>query len=135
MKLGTPLLRNAAIGLSQLELPWGQGAQWRPARDVSSSWATSIRAPVGVPRRAQWIPIATLTLLDQADPALLEARLGGRPPPARDPASISGRARGTVAVGLVEPTDTWVVDKSRPARSQCRRTSSRSCALYYLEAV
>src|SRR5512144_3164455 len=114
MKLGTLLLRNAAIGLSQLEAALRNQVLYggRLGTNLVELGYIDLELLSAYLAELSGFPIATPTLLDQADPALL-AKLG-----ADDahrlraiPLGYLGEGTGTVAVGLVEPTDTAAVDQ------------------------
>lgn len=140
MKLGTLLLRNAAIGLTQLEaalrnqvLYGGRlGTNLVELGYVDLEMLSAYLAELG------GVAIATPTLLDQADPELL-ARLG-----AEDahrlraiPLGYLGEGTGTIAVAMVEPGDAGVAAEVA-AKLDAQITPyivPELRALYYLEKL
>src|SRR5882724_1237205 len=108
MKLGTLLLRNAAIGLTQLEAALRNQVLYggRLGTNLVELGYIDLELLSAYLAELSGYPIATPTLLDQAEPALLE-KLG-----ADDahrlraiPLGYLGEGTGSVAVGLVVPTD------------------------------
>jgi len=79
MKLGTLLLRNAAIGLSQLEAALRNQVLYggRLGTNLVELGYIDLELLSAYLAELSGYPIATPTLLDQADPALLE-KLGFR---------------------------------------------------------
>src|SRR5689334_6266047 len=113
MKLGTLLLRNAAIGLSQLEAALRNQVLYggRLGTNLVELGYIDLELLSAYLAELSGFPIATPTLLDGADPALLE-KLG-----ADDahrlraiPLGYLGEGTGTVAVALVDPTDGRAVE-------------------------
>jgi hypothetical protein len=140
VKLGTLLLRNAAIGLSQLEaalrnqvLYGGRlGTNLVELGYIDLELLSAYLAELG------GFPIATPTLLDQADPALIEKlgaddahRLRAIPLGLIDPGT------GSIAVALVDPADPTVVDEvaARLGAAVTPYIVPELRALYYLEKL
>lgn len=140
MKLGTLLLRNAAIGLSQLEAALRNQVLYggRLGTNLVELGYIDLEMLSAYLAELSGFPIATPTLLDQADPGLIE-RLG-----ADDahrlraiPLGWLGEGAETVAVALVEPADTKTVDQVA-ARLDAHVTPyvvPELRALYYLEKL
>jgi len=140
VKLGTLLLRNAAIGLSQLEAALRNQVLYggRLGTNLVELGHIDLELLSAYLAELSGMPIATPTLLDQADPALIE-RLG-----AEDahrlraiPLGYLGEGTGTIAVALVEPGDTKTVsylgDRLRASITPYIVPELR--ALYYLEKL
>src|SRR3954468_22802554 len=115
MKLGTLLLRNAAIGLSQLEAALRNQVLYggRLGTNLVELGFIDLELLSAYLAELSGFPIATPTLLDQADPGLLE-KLGAddahrlRAIPLGYLGEVPGGPVGevrTIAVGLVVPTD------------------------------
>src|SRR3954471_7037074 len=140
MKLGTLLLRNAAIGLSQLEAALRNQVLYggRLGTNLVELGYIDLELLSAYLAELSGQPIATPTLLDGADPALLE-QLG-----ADDahrlraiPLGYLGEGTGTVGVALVEPADPDVVEQIA-ARLDAQVTPyvvPELRALYYLEKL
>lgn len=114
MKLGTMLLRNAAIGLTQLEAALRNQVLYggRLGTNLVELGYIDLELLSAYLAELSGLPIATPTLLDQADAGLIE-QLG-----AEDahrlraiPLGYLGEGTGTVAVALVEPGDSRVVEQ------------------------
>jgi hypothetical protein len=140
MKLGTLLLRNAAIGLSQLEAALRNQVLYggRLGTNLVELGYIDLELLSAYLAELSGFPIATPTLLDHADPTLL-AKLG-----ADDahrlraiPLGYLGEGTGTVAVGLVEPADTAAVDQvaTRLAAQVAPYIVPELRAVYYLEKL
>jgi hypothetical protein len=140
MKLGTLLLRNAAIGLSQLEAALRNQVLYggRLGTNLVELGYIDLEMLSAYLAELSATPIATPTLLDQADPALLE-RLG-----ADDahrlraiPLGYLGEGTATVAVALVEPADAEVVAElaTRLDAEITPYIVPELRALYYLEKL
>src|SRR3954468_13415042 len=108
------LLRNAAIGLTQLEAALRNQVLYggRLGTNLVELGYIDLELLSAYLAELTGLPIATPTLLDQADAALLE-QLG-----AEDahrlraiPLGYLGEGTGAVAVALVEPGDSWVVEQ------------------------
>jgi hypothetical protein len=140
MKLGTLLLRNAAIGLSQLEAALRNQVLYggRLGTNLVELGYIDLEMLSAYLAELSTTPIATPTLLDQADPALLD-KLG-----ADDahrlraiPLGFLGEGTAAVAVALVEPGDPGVVAEVA-ARLEAEVTPyvvPELRALYYLEKL
>ena len=139
MKLGTLLLRNAAIGLSQLEAALRNQVLYggRLGTNLVELGYIDLELLSAYLAELSGFPIATPTLLDQADPSLME-RLGADEAHRLRaiPLGYLGEG-GTVAVGLVEPTDGKVVDQvaSRLGSHVTPYVVPELRALYYLEKL
>jgi hypothetical protein len=114
VKLGTLLLRNAAIGLSQLEAALRNQVLYggRLGTNLVELGYIDLELLSAYLAELSGYPIATPTLLDQADPALIE-RLGADEAHRLRaiPLGWLGEGAETVAVALVEPADGRVVDQ------------------------
>ena len=94
MKLGTLLLRNAAIGLSQLEAALRNQVLYggRLGTNLVELGFVDLEVLSGYLAEMSGQPVATPTLLDAADRARARsARRRCRAPAARDPARLPGR--------------------------------------------
>jgi hypothetical protein len=124
VKLGTLLLRNAAIGLSQLEAALRNQVLYggRLGTNLVELGYIDLELLSAYLAELSGFPIATPTLLDQADPGLIE-RLGADEAHRLRaiPLGWLGEGAETVAVALVEPADGRIVPELR--------------ALYYLEKL
>lgn len=138
MKLGTLLLRNAAIGLSQLEAALRNQVLYggRLGTNLVELGHLDLEQLSTYLAELSGYPIATQTLLDDADPALL-ARLG-----ADDahrlraiPLGFLGDARDTAAVAFVDPDDTPAAERvaARLGVRVAPYIVPELRALYYLE--
>jgi hypothetical protein len=140
MKLGTLLLRNAAIGLSQLEAALRNQVLYggRLGTNLVELGYIDLELLSAYLAELSGFPIATPTLLDQAEPTLLE-KLG--PDDAHRlraiPLGFLGEGTGTVAVGLVEPSDTQAVEyvARRLGANVTPYVVPELRALYYLEKL
>jgi hypothetical protein len=140
VKLGTMLLRNAAIGLTQLEAALRNQVLYggRLGTNLVELGYIDLELLSAYLAELSGLPIATPTLLDQADAALIE-QLG-----ADDahrlraiPLGYLGEGTGSVAVALVEPGDAWVVEQAA-AKLGAQVTPyvvPELRALYYLEKL
>ncbi|HEY0483635.1 MAG TPA: hypothetical protein VGD37_39220 [Kofleriaceae bacterium] len=140
MKLGTLLLRNAAIGLSQLEAALRNQVLYggRLGTNLVELGYIDLELLSAYLAELSGFPIATPTLLDQADPSLRD-KLG-----AEDahrlraiPLGYLGEGTGTVAVGLVEPSDGRIVEQvaARLGAGVTPYVVPELRALYYLEKL
>ena len=140
VKLGTLLLRNAAIGLSQLEAALRNQVLYggRLGTNLVELGYIDLELLSAYLAELSGLPIATPTLLDQADAALIE-QLG-----ADDahrlraiPLGYLGEGTGTVAVALVEPGDSWVVEQiaTKLGAQVTPYVVPELRALYYLEKL
>ncbi|MEO7734120.1 MAG: hypothetical protein ABIY55_24365, partial [Kofleriaceae bacterium] len=113
MKLGTLLLRNAAIGLSQLEAALRNQVLYggRLGTNLVELGYIDLELLSAYLAELSGYPIATPTLLDQVDPALIE-RLGSDDAHRLRaiPLGYLGEGTSTVAVGLVEPGDAAAIE-------------------------
>lgn len=140
MKLGTLLLRNAAIGLTQLEAALRNQVLYggRLGTNLVELGYIDLELLSAYLAELSGLPIATPTLLDQADPGLIE-QLG-----ADDahrlraiPLGYLGEGIGAVAVALVEPGDLRVVEQvaDRLGAPIAPYVVPELRALYYLEKL
>src|SRR6185295_13838767 len=140
MKLGTLLLRNAAIGLSQLEAALRNQVLYggRLGTNLVELGYIDLELLSAYLAELNGFPIATPTLLDHADPVLIE-KLG-----ADDahrlraiPVGYLGEGATTVAVALVDPADGDTVDQvaSRLGATITPYIVPELRALYYLEKL
>jgi len=139
MKLGTLLLRNAAIGLSQLEAALRNQVLYggRLGTNLVELGYIDLELLSAYLAELSGFPIATPTLLDQADPGLLE-KLGADDAHRLRAIPLGYLGEGsTIAVGLVEPTDTAAVDQvaSRLSTTVTPYIVPELRALYYLEKL
>ena len=140
MKLGTLLLRNAAIGLSQLEAALRNQVLYggRLGTNLVELGYIDLELLSAYLAELSGFPIATPTLLDHANPALLE-KLGSEDAHRLRaiPLGYLGEGTGTVAVGLVEPTDTGAVEQvaERLGANVTPYVVPELRALYYLEKL
>lgn len=108
MKLGTLLLRNAAIGLSQLEGALRNQVLYggRLGTNLVELGFIDLELLSSYLAELTGIPIATPTLLDGADPALLQ-KLGSEDAHRLRaiPLGKLDEDGGAIAVAMVEPTD------------------------------
>jgi hypothetical protein len=140
MKLGTLLLRNAAIGLSQLEAALRNQVLYggRLGTNLVELGYIDLELLSAYLAELSGFPIATPTLLDQANSGLLE-KLG--PDDAHRlraiPLGYLGEGTGSVAVGFVDPTDTGAVEQvaTRLGASVTPYVVPELRALYYLEKL
>ncbi|HSD89223.1 MAG TPA: hypothetical protein VLB44_16960 [Kofleriaceae bacterium] len=138
MKLGTLLLRNAAIGLSQLEAALRNQVLYggRLGTNLVELGFIDLELLSTYLAELTGYPIATPTLLDDADKALLD-RLGSDDAHRLRavPLGYLGEGTDTVAVALVDPTDTLAL-QTLEARLGAKITPyvvPELRALYYLE--
>jgi Type II secretion system (T2SS), protein E, N-terminal domain len=140
VKLGTMLLRNAAIGLTQLEAALRNQVLYggRLGTNLVELGYIDLELLSAYLAELSGLPIATPTLLDQADPGLIE-QLG-----AEDahrlraiPLGYLGEGIGAVAVALVEPGDPRVVEQvaSKLGAQIAPYVVPELRALYYLEKL
>jgi hypothetical protein len=140
MKLGTLLLRNAAIGLSQLEAALRNQVLYggRLGTNLVELGYIDLELLSAYLAELSGYPIATPTLLDQADPALLE-RLGSDDAHRLRaiPLGYLGEGTSSVAVGLVEPSQTAAVEEvaTRLGARVTPYVVPELRALYYLEKL
>jgi hypothetical protein len=138
MKLGTLLLRNTAIGLSQLEAALRNQVLYggRLGTNLVELGFLDLELLSAYLAELTGFPIATPTLLDDADRSLL-ARLG-----ADDahrlravPLGYLGAGIDTAAVAMVDPTDAAAIDAliDRLQASVSPYVVPELRALYYLE--
>ncbi|MDB4959839.1 MAG: ral secretory system protein domain protein [Myxococcales bacterium] len=108
MKLGTLLLRNAAIGLSQLEAALRNQVLYggRLGTNLVELGFIDLELLSTYLAELSGFPIATPTLLDDADKGLL-TRLGGEEAHRLRamPLGYLGSGTQTIAVAMVDPTD------------------------------
>jgi hypothetical protein len=138
MKLGTLLLRNAAIGLSQLEAALRNQVLYggRLGTNLVELGFIDLELLSTYLAELSGFPIATPTLLDDADKALLD-KLGSDDAHRLRavPLGYLGEGKDAVAVALVEPTDQMGL-QTLEARLGAKVTPyvvPELRALYYLE--
>lgn len=138
MKLGTLLLRNAAIGLTQLEAALRNQVLYggRLGTNLVELGYIDLELLSAYLAELSGFPIATPTLLDQADPALLE-KLGADDAHRLRAIPLGTLAEGTIAVGLVEPSDGEAVEQValRLGAQVTPYVVPELRALYYLEKL
>jgi hypothetical protein len=138
MKLGTLLLRNAAIGLSQLEAALRNQVLYggRLGTNLVELGYIDLELLSAYLAELSGFPIASPTLLEGADPALLD-KLGPEDAHRLRAIPLGSLADGAVAVGMVEPTDTEAIAQLS-ARLEVQVTPyivPELRALYYLEKL
>jgi hypothetical protein len=138
MKLGTLLLRNAAIGLSQLEAALRNQVLYggRLGTNLVELGFIDLELLSTYLAELTGFPIATPTLLDGADRALLD-KLGSDDAHRLRaiPLGLLGEGRQAICVAMVEPSDTQALEALR-ARLGGKVTPyvvPELRALYYLE--
>lgn len=140
VKLGTLLLRNAAIGLTQLEAALRNQVLYggRLGTNLVELGYIDLELLSAYLAELSGLPIATPTLLDQADAGLI-GQLG-----ADDahrlraiPLGYLGEGTETVAVALVEPGDSRLVDEvaAKLGAHVTPYVVPELRALYYLEKL
>jgi len=140
MKLGTLLLRNAAIGLSQLEAALRNQVLYggRLGTNLVELGYIDLELLSAYLAELSGFPIATPTLLDDAAPSLLE-KLGSDDAHRLRaiPLGYLGEGATTVAVGLVDPSDTEAVEQvaTRLGANVTPYIVPELRALYYLEKL
>ena len=108
MKLGTLLLRNAAIGLSQLEGALRNQVLYggRLGTNLVELGHIDLEMLSGYLAELSGFPMATPTLLDAADPALLDKLGSDEAHRLRSiPLGYLGDDKSAIAVAMVDPTD------------------------------
>ena len=138
MKLGTLLLRNAAIGLSQLEAALRNQVLYggRLGTNLVELGYIDLEMLSAYLAELSGFPIATPTLLDQADPSLLE-KLGAEDAHRLRAIPLGMLADGNVAVGLVVPTEGEAIDylQAKLEAHVVPYVVPELRALYYLEKL
>jgi hypothetical protein len=138
MKLGTLLLRNAAIGLSQLEAALRNQVLYggRLGTNLVELGFIDLELLSSYLAELSGFPIATPTLLEEVDTSLVEKLGSDEAHRLRAiPLGYVGEHKDTVAVAVVEPTNAEVVDElaRRFARPITPYVVPELRALYYLE--
>ncbi|CAN5787339.1 general secretion pathway protein GspE [soil metagenome] len=114
MKLGTLLLRNAAIGLSQLEGALRNQVLYggRLGTNLVELGFIDLELLSSYLAELSGYPMATPSLLDEADPELLE-KLGSEEAHRQRaiPLAYLGDAKDTIAVAMVDPTDAAALEQ------------------------
>jgi hypothetical protein len=138
MKLGTLLLRNAAIGLSQREAALRNQVLYggRLGTNLVELGYIDLEMLSAYLAELSGFPIATPTLLDQADPVLLE-KLGAEDAHRLRAIPLGHLADDSVAVGLVVPNDADAVAQvsARLGAHIVPYVVPELRALYYLEKL
>lgn len=138
MKLGTLLLRNAAIGLSQLEAALRNQVLYggRLGTNLVELGFLDLEVLSSYLAELTRLPIATPTLLDDADKALLD-KLGSDDAHRLRaiPLGFLGEGTETAAVAMVEPTDAIALETlhARLGATISPYVVPELRALYYLE--
>ncbi len=138
MKLGTLLLRNAAIGLSQLEAALRNQVLYggRLGTNLVELGFIDLELLSSYLAELSGFPIATPSLLDDADKALLDKLGSDEAHRLRAvPLGYLGQGTESVAVALVEPTDALAIETLgiRLGASITPYVVPELRALYYLE--
>ena len=138
MKLGTLLLRNAAIGLSQLESALRNQVLYggRLGTNLVELGFIDLELLSAYLAELSGFPIATPTLLDGIDTALLEKLGSDEAHRLRAiPLGYLGEGTETVAVAVVEPTNAELLDElgHRLSAAITPYVVPELRALYYLE--
>jgi len=140
MKLGTLLLRNAAIGLSQLEAALRNQVLYggRLGTNLVELGYIDLELLSAYLAELSGFPVATPTLLDHADPGLVE-KLGSEDAHRLRaiPLGYLGEGTSSVAVGFVEPTDSAAVEQvaARLGANVTPYVVPELRAVYYLEKL
>jgi type II secretion system (T2SS) protein E len=136
MKLGTLLLRNAAIGLSQLEAALRNQVLYggRLGTNLVELGFLDLELLSGYLAELTGMPIATPTLLDAADPAVL-GKLGVDAAHLLRAIPLGYLSPGEIAVAMVDPSDGAAADAlaTRLGDKIVRYVVPELRALYYLE--
>ncbi len=138
MKLGTLLLRNAAIGLSQLEAALRNQVLYggRLGTNLVELGFIDLELLSSYLAELSGYPIATPTLLEEADSDLV-GKLGSEEAQRLRaiPLGYIGEHKDTVAVAVVEPTNSSVLEElsARFERPITAYVVPELRALYYLE--
>src|SRR5258705_5337057 len=114
MKLGTLLLRNAAIGLSQLEAALRNQVLYggRLGTNLVELGFIDLELLSAYLAELTGFPIATPTLLDDATAALLDKLGADEAHRLRAvPLGYLGEGTSSVAVAFVDPTDSEAIDQ------------------------
>src|SRR3954468_4229825 len=140
MKLGTLLLRNAAIGLSQLEGALRNQVLYggRLGTNLVELGFIDLELLSSYLAELSGYPMATPTLLDEADPELLEAIGSDEAHRLRSiPFGYLGEAKDTIAVAMVDPTDAEAIDQlaAKLGAQVTPYVVPELRALYYLERL
>jgi hypothetical protein len=135
VKLGTLLLRNAAIGLSQLEAALRNQVLYggRLGTNLVELGYLDLESLSGYLAELMSIPVATPTMLDAADRALLD-RLGGDEAH-RLRAVPLGAHEGAIGVAMVDPMDKAAIEQlaTKLGKKILPHIVPELRALYYLE--
>jgi hypothetical protein len=136
MKLGTLLLRNAAIGLSQLEAALRNQVLYggRLGTNLVELGFIDLELLSSYLAELTGFPIATPTLLDSVDKQILEA-LGADEAHRLRSVPLARLADETIAVGMVDPTDAAALEDLKTAFHATIKpyVVPELRALYYLE--
>lgn len=140
MKLGTLLLRNAAIGLSQLEGALRNQVLYggRLGTNLVELGFIDLEMLSGYLAELSGFPLATPTMLDAADPELLDRIGTDEAHRLRSiPLAYHGDAKDTVAVAMVDPTDREALTQlaERLGAKITPYVVPELRALYYLERL
>lgn len=138
MKLGTLLLRNAAIGLSQLEAALRNQVLYggRLGTNLVELGFIDLELLSSYLADLTGFPIATPTLLDGVDKALLDRLGSDEAHRLRSvPLGYLDESQDTLAVAMVDPTDTAALDALKAAFGAMIKpyVVPELRALYYLE--
>ena len=136
MKLGTLLLRNAAIGLSQLEAALRNQVLYggRLGTNLVELGFLDLEMLSTYLAELSGFPVATPTLLDDADRALLD-KLGADDAHRLRSVPLGRLDSGSVAVAMVDPTDGLTLETlgTRLGTTVTPYVVPELRALYYLE--
>lgn len=136
MKLGTLLLRNAAIGLSQLEAALRNQVLYggRLGTNLVELGFIDLELLSSYLAELTGFPIATPTLLDDVDKDLLE-KLGADEAHRLRSVPLARLADGMIAVAMVDPTDVGALEDLKTAYAAAIKpyVVPELRALYYLE--
>lgn len=136
MKLGTLLLRNAAIGLSQLEAALRNQVLYggRLGTNLVELGFIDLELLSSYLSELTGFPIATPTLLDDVDRPLLEV-LGADEAHRLRSVPLARLADGMIAVAMVDPTDAAALEDLKTAYAAAIKpyVVPELRALYYLE--
>lgn len=136
MKLGTLLLRNAAIGLSQLESALRNQVVYggRLGTNLVELGFIDLEILSGYLGEMTGVPVATPSMLDGADPDLV-AKLGGEEAHRLRAVPMTRHPGGAVSVAMVDPSDTAGTEQlaTQLGGPVAAHVVPELRALYYLE--
>ncbi|HEY1813831.1 MAG TPA: hypothetical protein VGG74_15875, partial [Kofleriaceae bacterium] len=136
MKLGTLLLRNAAIGLSQLETALRNQVVYggRLGTNLVELGFVDLEILSGYLGEMTGVPVATPSMLDGADRELLD-KIGGDAAHRLRAVPLQTHPGGAVSVAMVDPTDAVAIETLQSVFGApiAAHVVPELRALYYLE--